>query len=107
MAQTSVTQPTDLAGSLNNWFRNLSAPAATGNASAPPVRSWSAPIVNDEAAIQRGHVERRRLLGLRRAEQQLIILLTESQRLGVTLSTDAMARTVIAAYTDTIACSRR
>ena len=96
MAQTSIAQPTDLAGSLNHWFHTMT-----------HARPSLSSIVNDEAAIQRGHAERRLQLAQRRAVQQLDVLLQASQRLGVTLSTDAMARTVIAAYTDTMAVARR
>ena len=77
------------------------APSPTGQEPARP------PYQQSEADIQRGHAERRERLARRRAEQQLTVLLTDSQRLGVSLSTEVMARTVITAYTDTLAVSRR
>jgi hypothetical protein len=84
------------------------ASAVTGNAPTPSARSWSAPLAaQDSAVIAQGHAERRLQLAQRRAVQQLEVLLQASQRLGVNLSTDAMAKTVIAAYTDTMNCARR
>ena len=71
------------------------------------LRQAGSPLVNNEQQIAQGHRERRAMLAQRRAEQQLTVLLLESQRLGVTLSTEAMARTCIAAYTDTMNCARR
>jgi hypothetical protein len=96
MSVSSIAQPTDLAGSLNHWFHNMT-----------HARPSLSSVVNNEAAIQRGHAERRLQLAQRRAVQQLEILMLASQRLGVTLSTDAMARTCIAAYTDTMKVARR
>jgi hypothetical protein len=94
--------------SLYGFNARVAAPAATGKASAPPMSSWSAPLAaQDERLIAQGHAERRLQLAQRRAVQQLDVLLQASQRLGVNVSTDAMARTVIAAYTDTMAVSRR
>jgi hypothetical protein len=65
------------------------------------------PYQQDEAAIAAGHAQRRDMLARRRAEQQLAVLLMESQRLGITLNPTQMARVVIAAYTDTMSCARR
>jgi hypothetical protein len=93
--------------SLYGFNARVAASAVTGNAPTPSARSWSAPLAQDEAAIQRGHAERRLQLAQRRAVQQLDVLLQASQRLGVTVSTDVMARTCISAYTDTMAVARR
>ena len=65
------------------------------------------PYQQDEAAIARGHAERRLLLAQRRAEQQLTVIMAEASRLGVTLSVETLARTAIAAYVDTMKVARR
>ena len=65
------------------------------------------PYQQDEAAIARGHAERRLLLAQRRAEQQLTVIMSEASRLGVTLSVETLARTAIAAYVDTMKVARR
>jgi hypothetical protein len=94
MPNTSIAQPFDIL----NYTASL-----CGFRPKPTVEA----IVNDERLIAQGHAERRLQLAQRRAVQQLEVLLQASQRLGVTVSTDAMARTCIAAYTDTMAVARR
>ena len=109
--QQYTSHESDLAemvrSSLFGFNARVAGPATLPTAAPPQSAPARPPYQQDEAAIQRGHAERRELLGQRRAAQQLTVLLTESQRLGVTLSTDAMARTCIAAYTDTMNCARR
>ena len=61
------------------------------------------PYQQDEAAIEAGHAQRRDMLARRRAEQQLAVLLMESQRLGIRLNPTQMARVVI----DSLATARR
>ena len=116
MADTQYSRPSqhtlnlaELVKSSLFGFNARVAAVSTLETAAPsrqPV-SVSPPYVNDEALIAEGHRQRREALAARRAEQQLQILLTDSQRLGVSLSTEVMARTVIAAYTDTLNCARR
>ena len=86
----------------------LRAASAPGTAAAPPQSESARPsFVNDEAAIERGHRQRRDQLARRRAEQQLAVLLMESQRLGIRLNPTQMARVVIDTYVDTLATARR
>ena len=86
--------------------------SAPGTAAAPPQSESARPTAihgyqQDESVIAEGHRQRRHLLGLRRAEQQLAVLMLDSQRLGVSLSTEVMTRVVVTAYTDTMSCARR
>ena len=82
--------------------------SAPGTAAAPPQSESARPsFVNDEAAIERGHRQRRELLARRRAEQQVEILRTESARLHVELSVEQITAVAIDTYRACMAVARR
>jgi hypothetical protein len=94
--------------SLYGFNARVAASAVTLPAPTPSARSWSAPLpAQDGQAIEEGHAQRREMLARRRAEQQVRALMSESQRLGVTLSTAQIADVAVTAYTDTLAVARR
>ena len=115
MADTQYSRPSQhtlnlaelVKSSLFGFNARAAAPALeTAVTSRQPV-SVSPPYQQDEAAIEAGHAQRRDMLARRRAEQQLAVLLMESQRLGIRLNPTQMARVVIDAYTDSLATARR
>ena len=102
-----------MAYAILGGFARLRAVPAAGTAVTPSPSMQSArpqPVVNDEAAIARGHRERRKLLAVRRAEQQVELTIEAWLRLGHVV-TPAQARMLagiaVAAYTDTLAHARR
>jgi len=116
MAQTNYQPTEDSRSMANDVLRRvgaltLRAGSAPGTAAAPPQSESARPsFVNDEAAIERGHRERRVLLAKRRAEQQVELTIEAWLRLGHVV-TPAQARMLagiaVAAYTDTLAHARR
>jgi hypothetical protein len=93
--------------SLFGFNARVAAPAlGTAVTSRQPV-SVPPPYQQDEVAIAAGHAQRRDMLARRRAEQQLTIVMQDSQRLGVQVSTEQIVNLV----TDTVdavrACARR
>ena len=113
MAQTNYQPTEDSRSMANDVLRRvgaltLLAGSAPGTAAAPPQSESARPsFVNDEAAIERGHRQRRDQLARRRAEQQLAVLLMESQRLKVTLTPEQIARVACATYDEAQMLARR
>lgn len=64
-------------------------------------------IVQDEQAIAAGRRDRRERLAMRRAEQQVRILMAEAARLGIELSVAQITAVAIDTYTACIAVARR
>jgi len=64
-------------------------------------------IQQDTATIAQGHRERRDALARRRAQQQVELLLQESQRIGVMLSAEQITAVAVDTYLACLAVSRR
>lgn len=112
MAQTQYpTASLDLANmvrsSLFGFNARAGGPATLPTAAPPQSAPARPPYQQDEVAIAAGHAQRRDMLARRRAEQQLTIVMQDSQRLGVQVSTEQIVNLV----TDTVdavrACARR
>jgi len=113
MAQTNYQPTEDSRSMANDVLRRVGAltrraGSAPGTAAAPPQSESARPsFVNDEAAIERGHAERRRLLCVRCVTREIELLLTESQRLKVTLTPEQIARVACATYDEAQMLARR